>query len=90
MNLAQAFNSFGTFLAPIFGGFVILSRIPKAIDAPGLTGAALRASREHQASSVQLPYLGIALTLVAIALALALVKLPPMNFTQDLRLESPQ
>jgi FHS family L-fucose permease-like MFS transporter len=85
LNLAQAFNSFGTFLAPIFGGFVILSRIPKAIDAPGLTGAALRASREQQASSVQLPYLGIALTLVAIALALALVKLPPMNFTQDLR-----
>jgi FHS family L-fucose permease-like MFS transporter len=49
LNLAQAFNSFGTFLAPIFGGYVILSRIPKTIDAPGLTGAALRASREQQA-----------------------------------------
>jgi FHS family L-fucose permease-like MFS transporter len=85
LNLAQAFNSFGTFLAPIFGGYVILSRIPKAIDAPGLTGAALRASREQQASSVQLPYLGIALTLIAIAIALALVKLPPMHFTRDLR-----
>ena len=85
LDLAQAFNSFGTFLAPIFGGYVILSRIPKTIDAPGLTGAALQASREQQASSVQLPYLGIALTLVAIAIALALVKLPPMNFTRDLR-----
>lgn len=85
LNLAQAFNSFGTFLAPIFGGYVILSKIPKAIDTPSLTGAALRAAREQQASSVQLPYLGIALTLVAIAVALALVKLPPMNFTQDLR-----
>ena len=85
LNLAQAFNSFGTFLAPIFGGYVILSNIPKVIDAPGLTGAALRASREQQASSVQLPYLGIALTLVALAIALALVKLPAMNFTQDLR-----
>jgi FHS family L-fucose permease-like MFS transporter len=85
LDLAQAFNSFGTFLAPIFGGYVILSRIPRAIDAPALTGAALRAAREQQASSVQLPYLGIALTLVAIAIALALVKLPPMNFTRDLR-----
>ena len=85
LNLAQAFNSFGTFLAPIFGGYVILSKIPKEIGVPSLTGAALRAAREQQASSVQLPYLGIALTLVAIAIALALVKLPPMNFTQDLR-----
>jgi FHS family L-fucose permease-like MFS transporter len=85
LNLAQAFNSFGTFLAPIFGGYVILSRIPNAIDAPGLTGTALRASREQQASSVQLPYLGIALTLIAIAIALALVKLPPMHFTRDMR-----
>lgn len=85
LNLAQAFNSFGTFLAPIFGGYVILSRIPKLFEAPDLTGAALRASREQQASSLQLPYLGIALSLVAIAIALALVKLPPMNFTRDLR-----
>jgi FHS family L-fucose permease-like MFS transporter len=84
LNLAQAFNSFGTFLAPIFGGYVILSRIPKAV-APNLTGVALQASRMQQASSVQLPYIGIALTLVAIAIALALVKLPPMDFTQDLR-----
>src|ERR1700735_158024 len=28
LNLAQAFNSFGTFLAPIFGGFLILSKLP--------------------------------------------------------------
>ena len=52
---------------------------------PPWTGAALQAWREQQASSVQLPYLGIALTLIAIAVGLALVKLPPMNFTQDLR-----
>jgi len=85
LNLAQAFNSFGTFLAPIFGGYVILSRIPKAADAHQLTGAALQASREQQASSVQLPYLGIALTLFAITVALALVKLPQLHFTRELR-----
>lgn len=85
LNLAQAFNSFGTFLAPIFGGYVILSSIPNAFDAHGLTGAALQASREQQASSVQLPYLGIALTLIAITVALALVKLPQLHFTRELR-----
>jgi MFS transporter, FHS family, L-fucose permease len=85
LNLAQAFNSLGTTLAPLFGSYVILSSVPKAVDAPGLTGAALQAWREQQASSVQLPYIGIAVTLIAIAVGLALVKLPPMDFTQDLR-----
>jgi FHS family L-fucose permease-like MFS transporter len=85
LNLAQAFNSFGTFLAPIFGGYVILSRIPEAANPSELTGAALHASRMQQASSVELPYLGIALTLAVLAIALALVKLPAMDFTQDMR-----
>ncbi len=85
LNLAQAFNSFGTFLAPIFGGYLILSRIPKALTSAGLTEAALHASRMREAASVQLPYLGIALTLAVLAIALALIKLPSMTFTQDLR-----
>lgn len=86
LNLAQAFNSFGTFLAPFFGAWLILSHIPKVIDSPALTGAALQASRMQQASSVQIPYLGIAFALGVLAIALALVKLPTMNFTQDLRI----
>jgi|SRR6185312_6413904 len=85
LNLAQAFNSLGTTVAPLFGSYVILSNLPKAVDAPALTGAALQAWRAQQASSVQLPYIGIAVTLIAIAVGLALVKLPPMTFTQDLR-----
>src|SRR5271168_2133847 len=40
LNLAQAFNSFGTFLAPFFGGAVILSHIPKVTNAAALTGDA--------------------------------------------------
>jgi MFS transporter, FHS family, L-fucose permease len=85
LNLAQAFNSFGTFLAPFFGAWLILSHIPVVVNAPDLTGAALIAARMKEASSVQLPYLGIALTLAVLAVALALVKLPSMDFTQDLR-----
>src|ERR1700731_4430328 len=67
LNLAQAFNSFGTFLAPFFGGAVILSHIPKVANTAVLTGAALQRSRIQEASSVQLPYLGIALALAALA-----------------------
>jgi len=85
LNLAQAFNSLGTTLAPPFGAWLILSHIPVIADAAKLTGAALQASRMRDASSVQLPYLGIALTLAALAIALALIKLPAMDFTQDLR-----
>jgi len=38
-----------------------------------------------EAASVQLPYLGIALTLAVLAVALALIKLPTMTFTKDMR-----
>src|ERR1022692_1520548 len=32
LNLTQAFNSLGTFLAPFFGGLLILSAAPKAME----------------------------------------------------------
>src|SRR5246500_592066 len=32
LNLTQAFNSLGTFLAPFFGGFLILTAAPKAME----------------------------------------------------------
>src|ERR1700722_9267577 len=32
LNLTQAFNSLGTFLAPFFGGLLILSAAPKTIE----------------------------------------------------------
>jgi FHS family L-fucose permease-like MFS transporter len=85
LNLAQALNSFGTFLAPIFGGYFILSKIPKVTAFPAVSGAALHAERLQQAASVQWPYFGIAITLTVLAVALALIKLPQLAFTQDLR-----
>jgi MFS transporter, FHS family, L-fucose permease len=83
LNLSQAFNSFGTFVAPFFGSAVILANLPK--EQAGLTGAALQAARVEQAASVRMPYLGIALMLAALAIALALVKLPTLSFTKELR-----
>jgi FHS family L-fucose permease-like MFS transporter len=85
LNLAQAFNSFGTFLAPIFGGYLILSKLPNLANLTEMTGAALQAQRLHQASKVDGPYLGIAFTLAVLATALALIKLPQLTFTRELR-----
>ena len=87
LNLSQAFNSLGTFLAPFFGGALILGSLttltPERIRA--LDAAALQTYRMEQASSVRLPYLGIAIALIVLAVALALIKLPSMSFTQDIR-----
>jgi FHS family L-fucose permease-like MFS transporter len=86
LNLAQAFNSFGTFIAPFFGGALILGAIeatPEQIKA--FSAPMLQTYREQQASSVRLPYLGIAITLIALAVAIGLIKLPTTDFTRDFR-----
>ena len=86
LNLAQAFNSFGTFIAPFFGGALILGAIQATPEQlKSFSTSALLTYREQQASSVRLPYLGIAITLIALAVAIALIKLPPTDFTRDFR-----
>ena len=89
LNFSQALNSLGTTLGPLFGGALILgaAQLTPAV-LHKLSGPAQQAYRAQQASSVRLPYLGIAVALVALALALALLKLPPMTSardTQDMR-----
>ena len=91
LNLAQAFNSVGTFIAPFLGGLVILGGAtqltPERIHTLG--AAELQTYRELQAHSVRLPYIGIALMLLLLAIALGLIKLKPQtlvsDFTQDFR-----
>jgi FHS family L-fucose permease-like MFS transporter len=86
LNLAQGFNSLGTTLAPFFGSALILSTTPVAAEKlHTLSAAALQTYRAQQASSVQIPYVGLALALMALAAALALLKLPTLDFTQDMR-----
>ncbi len=89
LNFSQAFNSLGTTLAPLFGGALILGGTQIAPEKlHSLSAALLQSYRTQQASSVRLPYLGIALALLTLALALGLLKLPPMvnsRSTQDFR-----
>jgi FHS family L-fucose permease-like MFS transporter len=81
LNLAQAFNSVGTFIAPFFGSMLIL-RGAKPLSPQRLHSmaeVARQAYRTTEASSVRLPYLGMALVLFCLASALSLVKLKPQQ-----------
>jgi len=86
LNLSQAFNSLGTFLAPFFGSALILSSAQVAQDKlQSYSAAALQQYRMEQASSVRLPYVGIGLALVLLAISFAVLKMPTMDFTRDIR-----
>ena len=84
LNLTQAFNSLGTFIAPFFGSWFILSTIAKSpAEMRALTPDALQAYRLHEAATVKLPYLMIAMALVALAVTIALFRLPQIRTMSD-------
>jgi MFS transporter, FHS family, L-fucose permease len=64
LSMVQAFNSFGTFMAPLFGSVLILENLKSSTD---------------NAAGVRLPYLIIAAILVILALLLARMKFPQME-----------
>jgi FHS family L-fucose permease-like MFS transporter len=79
LNLVQAFNSLGTTLAPKFGGVLILSAtVLGAAEIARLPEGELLAYRLQQAQLVQGPYLGLAITLAALALLFYVSRLPSM------------
>lgn len=65
LNLSQAFNSFGTTIGPLIGGWLIFTVFTR----PGA----------HGADSVKIPYLGFAAAYLLLAVFFALVQVP--NFT---------
>jgi FHS family L-fucose permease-like MFS transporter len=79
LNLAQAFNSLGTTIAPFLGGLFILSAAPKSMDEiRQMPAQALEAYRLQQASSIKLPYLALGLIAIALGVAIAVFRLPPI------------
>ena len=83
LNLTQAFNSLGTFLAPFFGGLLILSTVPKTVqEIRALTPDALQGYRLHEAATVKTPYVGLGIALVALAIAIGSFKLPKIEHAQ--------
>src|SRR6202451_3980450 len=83
LNLTQAFNSLGTFLAPFFGGLLILSAAPKAMDEiRAMAPDVLQAYRLHEAATVKTPYVGLGIALVLLATAIGSFKLPKIEHAQ--------
>ena len=92
LNLAQAFNSVGTFIAPLIGTWLILRNAKPPLSTDQLhilTVVEQQLYRAEQASTVRVPYMIIALGLGLLALALALIKLKTQTgvsqHTQDFR-----
>jgi FHS family L-fucose permease-like MFS transporter len=66
LTLAQAFNSVGTMIGPLFGSAMILAS-GVSTPAADLAGPALEAFRVEQASHVRVPYMIIAAVLLGLA-----------------------
>ena len=85
LNLTQAFNSLGTTLAPKFGSWLILGAAlaPVTIEAIRAMGPdQLRAYRIQQAASVKMPYIGLSIALLLLAITVGLFKLPVIEYAE--------
>ena len=77
LNFAQAFNSLGTIIGPVLGGLLILSNAPKTTEEIRAMSDTTRvAFRLHEASSVKVPYLGLALCLLLLGIVIWKFRLP--------------
>jgi FHS family L-fucose permease-like MFS transporter len=77
LNLTQAFNSLGTTVAPLFGSYFILSvAVKTSEELSKMSPEEINAYKLAEAAAVQVPYLGIAVTLFLIAAIFAWLKLP--------------
>jgi len=85
LNLTQAFNSLGTTLAPRFGSWLILGAAvaPLSVEAlRTMSSDQLHVYRVQQAASVKLPYVGLSVALVVLALVVGLFKLPVVEYAE--------
>ena len=77
LNLVQAFNSLGTTLAPLFGAYLIFGR-----SASGTVHGSVALTAQQRAAdihTVELPYVMIAVVLLALALLVWRVRLPDLG-----------
>jgi len=84
LNLAQAFNGLGASIAPALGGLLIFSGVEHSASAlSAMTPDQLTAYRAAEASTVQLPYVLLAVAALAVAGAVAIARLPGMREAEE-------
>jgi MFS transporter, FHS family, L-fucose permease len=83
LNLAQAVNSLGHTTAPLIGGLLILGTTLSAEQIVNLPAAEQHAAKMAKAASVQMPYIGLAIALFALAFIMGMIKLPVMSSVED-------
>lgn len=80
MTLAQALNSLGTAIAPLLGGWLILSNTVMSGDQlKALPEAGQLAYRVQEAQAVQGPYIGLSIVLFLLAIFVFLFRLPALT-----------
>jgi len=77
LTLVQAMNSAGTFVAPLFGAYLILGRTKGGTSEAGTV--LTQAERLADAQSVILPYFIVAVILVVLAIVIAKFPLPQLG-----------
>lgn len=81
--LTQAFNSLGTTVAPVVGSMLILGAAVKSpAELAALSPAEFAAYRSAEAGTVQVPYVGLAVVLILIAVVFAIIRLPRIEGTE--------
>ena len=78
LNLAQAFNSLGTTIAPWLGAAFILSATPTTVQSTRSQESRCRRTGCMKTFSVKVPYLLIGVILIVLAASIAMFKLPPL------------
>lgn len=77
LNFAQSFNGLGAFVAPLLGGKLILSGVEYSqSDLAGMSPVELESYLQSEANSVKLPYLIIALVVLAVAVLVFFTSMP--------------
>ncbi|PWU11222.1 MAG: glucose/galactose MFS transporter [Verrucomicrobia bacterium] len=77
LNLAQAFNSLGTTIAPQFGGWLILA------GAGAAAGTAIVTDKMAEAAAVKVPYLILTAALLVLAVIIGNFKLPKLSDVEE-------
>jgi len=85
LNLTQGFNSLGTTLAPWFGSWLILGAAAMTVNEDtmhAMNTAQLHAYRLQQAATVKVPYVGLSVALVLLAVIVGWFKLPVIEYAE--------